>query len=48
MLKTTDMAVNEISEALGFSEAKYFGAIFKKHTSLSPQAYREKGERRSL
>lgn len=42
LLASRDMTVSEISEALGFSEAKYFGAIFKKLVGISPQAYREK------
>ena len=41
LLKETDMTVNEISNILGFSEAKYFGAVFKRQIGLSPQAYRE-------
>ena len=41
LLKDTDMSVLAISELLGFSEAKYFGAIFKKQEGISPLAYRE-------
>ena len=42
MLVETEMSANTISELLGFSEAKYFGAIFKKQEGISPLSYREK------
>ena len=42
LLCATSMTVGEISEAVGFSEAKYFGAAFKKQTGLSPTEYRLK------
>ena len=42
MLLETEMTVSEISEALGFSEAKYFGDTFKKKVGLSPQNFRLK------
>ena len=40
LLTDTNMTVISISEMLGFSEAKYFGVIFKKQEGISPQAYR--------
>lgn len=40
LLADTDLAVIAISERLGFSEAKYFGVMFKKQEGVSPQAYR--------
>ncbi len=42
MLTETGETVTNISGALGFSEVKYFDAIFKKHTGLTPVAYRER------
>lgn len=41
MLVETEMTVSEISETLGFSEAKYFGTVFKNQEGVSPMAYRE-------
>ena len=41
LLCETKMTVSEISEALGFSEAKYFGMLFRKQTGTSPLSYRE-------
>ena len=41
LLCETKMTVSEISEALGFSEAKYFGMLFRKQTGASPLSYRE-------
>ena len=41
ILKETDISITDISELLGFAEAKYFGATFKKHVGISPLAYRE-------
>lgn len=40
LLADTDLTVISISERLGFSEAKYFGVMFKKQEGVSPQAYR--------
>ena len=42
LLAESDRRASEISELLGFSEPKYFGAIFKKQVGISPAAYREK------
>ena len=41
LLSETKMSVTEISEALGFSEAKYFGMLFRKQVGISPLSYRE-------
>lgn len=43
-LVDTEKAVAAISLELGFSEVKYFGAIFKKNTGLSPTEYRKKNK----
>ena len=42
LLKRTELTVTEISEKLGFSEVKYFGASFKKTVGKSPSEYRSK------
>lgn len=42
LLKRTEHTVSEISEKLGFSEVKYFGASFKKTVGKSPTEYRSK------
>lgn len=42
MLCNGNLNVTEISENLGFSDPLYFSNVFKKHTGLSPRAYREK------
>ena len=42
LLKKTDLTVSAISEKLGFSEVKYFGAAFKKSVGKSPTEYRSK------
>jgi YesN/AraC family two-component response regulator len=33
------MNVTEVSSELGFSDVKYFGAIFKKYERISPSLY---------
>ena len=40
LLQNTDMTVNEISQATGFTTSNYFYAIFKKETGMTPAAYR--------
>jgi AraC-like DNA-binding protein len=47
MLVETDMSAITISEHLGFSEAKYFGAIFKKQEGMSPLSYREQNAKKT-
>jgi len=41
MLLATDKKVAEIGELCGFASTTYFVTIFKKHTLLTPQEYRE-------
>ncbi|MBR5506401.1 MAG: helix-turn-helix transcriptional regulator [Clostridia bacterium] len=41
LLEQTDMTVTKIAATLGFKETKYFDALFKKHTGMSPLAYRK-------
>lgn len=40
LLKQTDWNVSEISDCLGFEEVAHFSNFFRKHTSLSPAAFR--------
>lgn len=41
LLKSTDLAISEVSEAVGFSSQSYFIESFKKKMRLSPLAYRK-------
>lgn len=40
MLNTTDMSVEEISSALGFSSSNYFRRVFKNQTGSAPSSLR--------
>ncbi len=40
LLKRSDWNISEIAHALGFQEVSHFSNFFKKHTSVSPSAYR--------
>jgi AraC-like DNA-binding protein len=40
LLETTDWQVTKVASYLGFPEAKYFGALFKKYMGISPSEYR--------
>lgn len=42
LLKTTDFAVNEIAEKVGYKDYFYFTRVFKKVTRTTPSKYREK------
>lgn len=39
-LKSTTRPIKEISESLHFANVSFFGKFFKRHTGMSPQAYR--------
>ncbi len=41
LLTTTQDTISEIATACGFSDMKTFYGLFKKHTGLTPKAYRE-------
>jgi len=41
MLESTDMYINEIAAALGFSSSNYFIKAFRKATGVTPQEYRK-------
>lgn len=47
LLKESNLTLSGISNELGFSEAKYFGAMFKKYEGISPSCYREKKGRKT-
>ena len=40
-LMKTDDSVNEIAEAVGYSDVKYFSRIFKRSLGLSPNKFRK-------
>ena len=40
LLKHTDWNISEIAYSLGFEEPAHFNHLFKKHTDLSPRAFR--------
>lgn len=42
LLNNSQMKVYEISEELGYSTVDYFTKLFKKHTQITPAAYRKK------
>ena len=41
-LETTRLNIDEITYAVGYEDSRSFSRLFKKHTSLSPGAYRQK------
>jgi len=41
LLKDSRTPIQEVAEACGFYNAKYFSVVFKKHLGLSPREYRE-------
>lgn len=44
LLKEQQYSVTEIAEKTGFSDAKYFREVFKKHFKVSPSQYAKKGD----
>lgn len=42
LLKQTDMPINAISNAVGYTDQLAFSRMFKQHTGFSPKAYRER------
>ena len=42
LLAETDRSVTDIAGSLGFQEVKYFDAVFKKSTGMTPVKYRNK------
>ncbi|MBR2337229.1 MAG: helix-turn-helix transcriptional regulator, partial [Clostridia bacterium] len=45
MLKSTDMRIGEIAQAVGYEDPFYFCRVFTKKNGLSPKKYREKFSR---
>ena len=45
MLRESELTVAEISAACGYGDPSYFSTVFKRHTGLSPAAYRLTKER---
>nr|WP_295281343.1 AraC family transcriptional regulator [uncultured Blautia sp.] len=46
LLSTTDFTVEQISSAIGYSNAGRFASIFKKNTGLFPNEYRKMAQRK--
>lgn len=44
LLYTTTHSIQEIADQLGFQNQSHFGTFFKRHTGLSPAAFRKKKE----
>lgn len=44
MLKKTDLPINAVANAVGYTDQLAFSKIFKQHFLLSPKAYREQQE----
>lgn len=44
MLESTNMHINEIAEAIGFSSSSYFIKVFRKVTGITPQEYRKENK----
>lgn len=44
LLKETDWKVARIAQSVGLSDPRYFNAVFKRHTGLTPAAYREQAK----
>ena len=40
LIKYSSMSIQEISYALNFTNQSFFGKYFKRHTGISPKAYR--------
>ena len=44
LLKEGTHSITEIAEMTGFSDAKYFREVFKKHFNVSPSQYGKEGK----
>ncbi|MBQ8551903.1 MAG: helix-turn-helix transcriptional regulator [Clostridia bacterium] len=40
LLRNTDMSIKQVGVSVGYSDAHFFSRLFKKHTGVSPQSYR--------
>ncbi len=45
LLAETDMSIQQITEAVGFSNAKYFSRSFKLYTGMQPTQFRQAAAR---
>ena len=43
LLKTTDMKLYKVGQAVGYNDGKYFFRVFRKATGMTPREYRERG-----
>jgi YesN/AraC family two-component response regulator len=43
LLSTTNLSINQIAQSCGFSNINYFPTAFKKHTGVTPTAFRAEG-----
>jgi len=39
-LKSTNLSIHDIADALNFTNMSFFGKYFKRHVGMSPQEYR--------
>lgn len=44
LLTHTDMKSYEIAEKVGYSDAHYFGSIFKKNEGITPKEYAKRNK----
>ena len=44
LLKEQKYSITEVAEMTGFSDAKYFREVFKKHFNVSPSQYGKEGK----
>ncbi|UOQ69423.1 AraC family transcriptional regulator (plasmid) [Hymenobacter volaticus] len=42
LLSQSSWPVSEVAAAVGLADASYFSRLFKKHTGMSPLAYRQR------
>lgn len=42
LLRETNLKITEIAHNVGFDDPRYFNTVFKRHTGVTPTAYREK------
>lgn len=43
LLANKELSVTEVAHRLGFSSSQYFATVFRRHTGLSPNAFRQQG-----
>ncbi len=48
LLRESDMPVQEISSFVGYSDNNYFSKVFRRYMGMTPRAYRESPEGRSV